>query len=357
MEKTKISAKEVLDDIHSGITDQELMSRHNLSPSQLQSLFTKLVKAGFLAQSDIDQRGAIELAEEASWACPACGEPQEKEFDKCPECGADVATFKARQVISSWEPSEGLAPLLKDLRGVGALTEGQAVGGTGPRTAPTSADRVRECPACGKVQPEPFDECPVCGIVVARYLDQQRPKEPEPERNLARLQEAKPDKQVEKTVPASIPGTSPEGLSNIPVTAEGLPKGSASASVPRDAESGISAEASGLFSGLESFRDVVSERGDAASDLRTVGKYFTYIGIGMAGIGVLGGLVQLMLGYGMFSFIILGYSILLIVIGGPVWLICRGVSEAIEVSGEISERLEENRALLAQVLKKINREK
>lgn len=357
MEKLKISAKEVLDDIHSGMPDEELRSRHSLSKHQLQSLFSKLVDAGLIAQSELDNRGSIELAEEASWTCPACGEPQEMEFDKCPECGVDVAAFKARQVISSWEPSEGLGSLIKDLQGAGALKEGPGSDQRAKPPAAASTGLVTECPACGKVQPKPFDECPVCGIVVIRYLEQQRQRDAGSERKFDPIKAIVPDNQEEKTTPETVAGTSPEGLAHLSAIADVLPKRATLASALRKIGSDMREKVAEPAAGRESRKTVQSERTTVAGDLRTVGKYFTYFGLGMAAVGILGGLVQLILGYGAFSFIILGYSVLLIVIGGPIWLMCGGIAEAIEVSEEISDKLDENRSLLKQLLMKIDREK
>ncbi|MBI5569621.1 MAG: hypothetical protein HY914_06710 [Desulfomonile tiedjei] len=62
MAKPKIDAKSVLDDIRSGLDDAALMQKYNLSAKGLQSLFGKLVKAGLLHESygsDKDGQGLI----------------------------------------------------------------------------------------------------------------------------------------------------------------------------------------------------------------------------------------------------------------------------------------------------------
>ena len=56
MEKKKISAKEALADIHSGMSDSALMSKYLLSSAGLQSLFDKLVTAGYLDLAEIQKR-------------------------------------------------------------------------------------------------------------------------------------------------------------------------------------------------------------------------------------------------------------------------------------------------------------
>ena len=56
MEKKKISAKEALADIHSGMSDSALMSKYLLSSAGLQSLFDKLVTAGYIDLAEIQKR-------------------------------------------------------------------------------------------------------------------------------------------------------------------------------------------------------------------------------------------------------------------------------------------------------------
>lgn len=56
MQKTRIDAKQAIDDIRDGLTDTALMEKYSLSSRGLQSLFKKLVSAGLLKQSEIDDR-------------------------------------------------------------------------------------------------------------------------------------------------------------------------------------------------------------------------------------------------------------------------------------------------------------
>lgn len=65
--KKTISAREVVADIRVGMTDEQLMLKHQLSGKGLQSLFAKLVSAGLLTQAELDQRSSsfeqtVELA-------------------------------------------------------------------------------------------------------------------------------------------------------------------------------------------------------------------------------------------------------------------------------------------------------
>jgi hypothetical protein len=68
VEKKKISAKDALADIRSGMTDADLMSKYLLSSAGLQSLFDKLVTAGYIDLSEILARtptflGTVDIPE------------------------------------------------------------------------------------------------------------------------------------------------------------------------------------------------------------------------------------------------------------------------------------------------------
>ncbi|HMK34380.1 MAG TPA: PQQ-binding-like beta-propeller repeat protein [Desulfomonilaceae bacterium] len=56
MSRVKINAQEILDDLASGKDDTHLMEKYHLSARGLESLFRKLVTAGFVRQSDLDKR-------------------------------------------------------------------------------------------------------------------------------------------------------------------------------------------------------------------------------------------------------------------------------------------------------------
>lgn len=52
----RISANEVLTDIRSGMDDQSLMVKYNLSYRQLQVLFRKMIKAGYATPLELAKR-------------------------------------------------------------------------------------------------------------------------------------------------------------------------------------------------------------------------------------------------------------------------------------------------------------
>jgi hypothetical protein len=57
--KRKISAKQVLNDITSGIDDQGLMTKYGLSSRQLQSIFRQIISAGLATPMELSDRLSI----------------------------------------------------------------------------------------------------------------------------------------------------------------------------------------------------------------------------------------------------------------------------------------------------------
>ena len=55
-EKKTLSAKAVVADIRAGLSNEELMGKYNLSPKGLDSLFSKLVRAELVTETEVRQR-------------------------------------------------------------------------------------------------------------------------------------------------------------------------------------------------------------------------------------------------------------------------------------------------------------
>ncbi|MGO9121436.1 MAG: hypothetical protein ACLQPD_27980 [Desulfomonilaceae bacterium] len=103
MTKKTVSAKEILADIKAGMDDSGLMQKYGLSDKGLQSIFKKLVDAGGLSQTKLAERLPWpEKSVEHVWKCPACGKPQSRRYDECPDCGVIVA--KVREAPANAEP-------------------------------------------------------------------------------------------------------------------------------------------------------------------------------------------------------------------------------------------------------------
>ena len=103
--KRKLSAKQILTDIRSGMDSTELKRKYDLSEKGLESVCKRLAATGALKEHDIRRlgswRGSSEtspkIPNEARWQCPACNTPQTVEMSECPVCGIVVEKFLARQ--------------------------------------------------------------------------------------------------------------------------------------------------------------------------------------------------------------------------------------------------------------------
>jgi|GEM_PF-1587401 len=99
MEKRKLSAKEVLEDIRSGISDHELMKKYDLSLKGLQSLFKKLQDCGLVTEAELYQRSpdlAITLAID-----PTGDEPPAATTDQGKKAQAQASSVKTKKKISA----------------------------------------------------------------------------------------------------------------------------------------------------------------------------------------------------------------------------------------------------------------
>lgn len=88
----KINARELVRDVKNGMQDGALMEKYNLSAKQLGGLYEKLEASGLLPDKQSAATGAdVVSAGNAPFVCPACGMPQSKFFEECPQCGVIVA--------------------------------------------------------------------------------------------------------------------------------------------------------------------------------------------------------------------------------------------------------------------------
>lgn len=136
MGKKRISAKEAVADIRSGMDDSALMKKYNLLPDGLQSLFDKLVNAGFLDLAEIQRRlsgflGTVVISE--SDLSPRNGDgkgvPRSPEPNSAPRIHAQQAARDIRLGMSDFALMEkyrlsakGLQSLFDKLISAGLLT-------------------------------------------------------------------------------------------------------------------------------------------------------------------------------------------------------------------------------------------
>jgi uncharacterized protein (UPF0212 family) len=74
MKKRKITAREVLGDVRTGVSDPALMEKYRLSAQGLQSVFNKLLKV--LTQEELDVPMSERTVDLGLFICPACGNIQ-----------------------------------------------------------------------------------------------------------------------------------------------------------------------------------------------------------------------------------------------------------------------------------------
>jgi hypothetical protein len=101
-EKQRISARQVLADIRSGVDCSELKRKYSLSDDALKYVLSKLEAAGVLTEADRQVvRGPLpEILEAASKEpgtseprCPACEAVHDAEATDCPKCGIVLSKF------------------------------------------------------------------------------------------------------------------------------------------------------------------------------------------------------------------------------------------------------------------------
>ena len=96
-----------------------------------------------MKQEELERRTPLsEKTVEIAWKCPACGKPQMKEADVCPDCGVIVAKF--RQAPAKAEDDVEQSKIVDE---------------------ETTVEYVWKCSACGKPQQKSFNQCPECGVV------------------------------------------------------------------------------------------------------------------------------------------------------------------------------------------------
>jgi hypothetical protein len=96
-EKRTINVKNFLDDFHSGVNDQNLMEKYNLTESGLMTFYEMLEERGILKPQEIrkelwSQSETIDNSsdfsdEKSSYICPRCLASHDTMFDICPSCG------------------------------------------------------------------------------------------------------------------------------------------------------------------------------------------------------------------------------------------------------------------------------
>ena len=96
-EKRTINVRNFLDDFHSGVNDQNLMTKYNLTENGLETFYQMLEERGILKAQELrkqswSQSVGIDSSsdfsdEKSSYICPRCLASHDTMFDICPSCG------------------------------------------------------------------------------------------------------------------------------------------------------------------------------------------------------------------------------------------------------------------------------
>ncbi len=200
-EKKTISAREVVADIRVGMTDEQLMGKHQLSVKGLQSLKNKLLAAGLITQVELDSK--------TSHGKVATPSVDKKAFARN-IAAAVKAGLSDDEIVKKFGISAGKLPtVFTSLMKTGHLTQEdfeQRPGGFEETVDLTSENHaVLKCPNCRMPQNKPFEVCPQCGVIVEKY-----------KAKLAREKQFKRSRQGSVPSPPGIP--TPVPLPVLPVT-------------------------------------------------------------------------------------------------------------------------------------------
>ena len=163
MNKRKISAKQLVSDINSGMSDAQLMAKHELSPKGLQSAFSKLVGAGLITAASIRERGAVKAgpkpgAFEGDGASPGPAvSDEQRPTELLQKIAYDVKSgIHDSDIMRRYELSPGKLKQIKDeLVRLGYLS---AVHVLGPEVKKTKL-----CPFCSREIQDSAARCVHCG--------------------------------------------------------------------------------------------------------------------------------------------------------------------------------------------------
>jgi len=152
MAKRKITARDLLADLKTDMTDFDFMDKYKLSAQGIQSVFNKLVKAGLITQAELDARVSMsDRTVDLGFVCPSCGYLRNEEFDECPRCGFATPTYIKREREKERRKKEPPTPPKKAAAPVRRETSAATIALPAerpepPATAPEPRARVEEPP-------------------------------------------------------------------------------------------------------------------------------------------------------------------------------------------------------------------
>jgi predicted transcriptional regulator len=180
------------------MTDSELMTRYNLSAKGLQSLFSKLVKAGAIDKLELDQRmlslrDTVKISQEVKTITEDAEEIGDagQATIRVQDAVADIRSgMTDTELMEKYDlSSKGLQSFFHELTVAGAVSRQdlerrvsmseesvdlvdiiQKLGLDRTTRPLADAGQVpKHCIACGAPQTAEYEECPVCGVSPQEY--------------------------------------------------------------------------------------------------------------------------------------------------------------------------------------------
>jgi len=160
MNKRKISAKQLVSDIKSGLSDAQLMAKHDLTPKALESAFSKLIEAGILSAASLRERGLVRAGDkpgtfEGHAPRPAASD-QQRPTQVLQAIAYDVKSgLHDSDIMRRHELSPGkLKEIKNELVQLGYLE---------PEHVAREVKKKKRCPFCSREIQESAAKCVHCG--------------------------------------------------------------------------------------------------------------------------------------------------------------------------------------------------
>ncbi len=166
--QAQISAKTLVSEIKNGMSDIDLMTKYDLSPQRLNSVFAKLMKAGYIMQEDLAGRqgparleGTIDLSIESASAVD-------------PERSSDTNTTRRAPKKTRQQSFELPEPILDESALQPEYQQKVHLDQSVHKTMKYT------CPSCGLHHKTEFRICPQCGVTKERPLKRPHAQDDKP---------------------------------------------------------------------------------------------------------------------------------------------------------------------------------
>ena len=96
--KRQIKASEFLLDIRAGMDDAGLMHKYSLSAHEILKVISKLIWAGFMSPTDLEQRRSLaKTVYMPIFKCSSCNQVTYTTLENCPHCNAPMKNLNKKE--------------------------------------------------------------------------------------------------------------------------------------------------------------------------------------------------------------------------------------------------------------------